>query len=45
MSLVLVLAGFVISYWLDASYKFLFIAFIYFLLNLAYSFGIKTYPL
>lgn len=42
MSLVLVLAGFVISYWLDASYKFLFIAFIYFLLNLAYSFGIKN---
>src|SRR5882724_1914485 len=42
MAIVLVAAGFAISYLLDTSYKFLFIAGIYFLLNLLYSFGLKN---
>lgn len=42
MAIILVIAGFAISYTLDPSYKFLFIAGIYFLLNLFYSFGLKN---
>src|SRR5215471_5043897 len=42
IAIVLVLAGFTISYLLDATYKFLFIAGMYFLLNFLYSFGLKN---
>lgn len=42
MAIVLVIAGFALSYVLDSSYKFLFLAGLYFLLNLFYSFGLKN---
>lgn len=45
MSIVLVLAGFGISYLLDPNWKFLFIAGIYFLLNVLYSFGVKNWSI
>lgn len=41
--IVLVIAGFVIAYFIRD--KFLFVLTIYFLLNLAYSFGLKTIPI
>jgi decaprenyl-phosphate phosphoribosyltransferase len=42
MAVILVIAGFALSYTLDSTYKFLFIAGIYFLLNIFYSFGLKN---
>jgi decaprenyl-phosphate phosphoribosyltransferase len=45
ISILLLLAGFGISYWLDASFKFLFIAGIYYVLNLLYSFGVKNWSI
>jgi decaprenyl-phosphate phosphoribosyltransferase len=45
ISIILLIAGLGISYWLDPSMKFLFIAGIYFILNLLYSFGIKNWSI
>ena len=42
LSCVLTIAGAVIAYLLDSSGKFLFIAGLYYLLNLSYSFGLKN---
>ena len=42
LSVVLTLAGFIIAYLVDTSGKFLFISGIYYLMNMAYSFGLKN---
>ena len=42
LSVVLTLSGFTIAYFVDNSGKFLFISGIYYLMNLAYSFGLKN---
>lgn len=43
ISLLLLIAGFFIAWWIRE--KFLFVLGIYFILNLAYSFGLKTIPI
>jgi 4-hydroxybenzoate polyprenyltransferase len=40
--ILLIVAGTIIGYVIDSSFKFLFVVGIYFLLNLAYSFGLKN---
>jgi decaprenyl-phosphate phosphoribosyltransferase len=43
VSVILLVLGFTLSYLLDASLKFLFITGIYYVVNLAYSFGVKNW--
>lgn len=43
VSIILLVLGFTLSYLLDASLKFLFITGIYYVVNLAYSFGVKNW--
>jgi decaprenyl-phosphate phosphoribosyltransferase len=43
VSVILLVLGFTLSYLLDASLKFLFITSIYYVVNLAYSFGVKNW--
>jgi decaprenyl-phosphate phosphoribosyltransferase len=45
IAVVLFTAGFLLSYLLDESLKFLFIAGLYYVLNLAYSFGVKNWSI
>lgn len=45
ISVVLMIIGFIISYLLDPSLKFLFIAGIYYVVNLLYSFGVKNWSI
>ena len=45
ISIILLVLGFVISYLLDATGKFLFITGIYYVLNLLYSFGVKNWSI
>ncbi len=42
LCIIILLLGSVISYLIDPSFKFLFVLIIYFLINLAYSFGLKN---
>jgi decaprenyl-phosphate phosphoribosyltransferase len=43
VSIGLLIGGFIVSYLIDPTYKFLFIAGIYYVLNLFYSFGVKNW--
>lgn len=45
VSVILLIAGFLMSYLLDATLKFLFITGIYYVVNLAYSFGVKNWSI
>lgn len=45
ISVILLVLGFTLSYLLDASLKFLFITGIYYVVNLAYSFGVKNWSI
>jgi decaprenyl-phosphate phosphoribosyltransferase len=45
ISIFLLVLGFTLSYLLDASLKFLFITSIYYVVNLAYSFGVKNWSI
>jgi decaprenyl-phosphate phosphoribosyltransferase len=45
VSVILLVIGFTLSYLLDASLKFLFITGIYYVVNLAYSFGVKNWSI
>ena len=45
IAVVLLIAGFLLAYLLDASLKFLFIAGIYYVLNVCYSFGVKNWSI
>jgi decaprenyl-phosphate phosphoribosyltransferase len=45
VSIILLVAGFIISYVIDPTLKFIFIAGIYYILNLFYSFGVKNWSI
>lgn len=45
VSIILLVFGFTLSYLLDATLKFLFITGIYYVVNLAYSFGVKNWSI
>ena len=45
VSVILLVIGFTLSYLLDATLKFLFITGIYYVVNLAYSFGVKNWSI
>lgn len=45
VSVILLIAGFALSYLLDTTLKFLFITAIYYVVNLAYSFGVKNWSI